>query len=327
MSQSRRSRRRKDLLKKVRNDICYLGVRLVTAFAPRVPLEWGLRIGAAIGGLAFGLARPARRKVLAHLRVAFPEKDESWRTDVGRRSFANLGRSFFELFHFDEILAGVEGRGKYVGYLRVKGQERLVRQAALDRGVIFITGHCGNWELVAAYVARMGYKVNTIVRDLFDPRIDRLLTERRDRHGYHPIPRDGAHATRETLMVLRRKEVLAFLMDQDAKVRGVFVPFFGHLAYTPSGPAVIARRARMEVLPGFLHRRPEGGHEFVIGHPVPWPQTGDKETDIIEYTAALTKTIEENIRRHPDEWVWMHRRWKRRPEGEPPEARPVKEYV
>jgi len=316
-------RRKSRTLKKIRNNIIFWLAGLVRAAAARVPLAWGLPLGAWMGRAAFAVWRPDRNKALTHLRVAFPEKSEAWRIEVGRQAFMNLGRAFFELFHFEEILDGVDGKGRYQGYLRIKGEEHMARQIAGGRGGLIVTGHCGNWELMAAYTAKLGYPVSAAVRELYDPRFDKLLNDHRERFGYHPIMRDTAAAGREILRALRKNRFVALLMDQDAKVRSLFVPFFGHPARTPSGPATLAYHLGMDALTAFIHRRPDGGHMLVIGPPVPRPQTGDREADILEYTAILTKCVEDNIRRHPDEWVWMHRRWKKRPAGEPPEKNPV----
>ena len=314
--------RRNRIGKKIKNDLIFAATKAVIAFAALIPLSWGLRLGAWVGRAAFALLGNDRKNALAHLTIAFPEKDESWRIETGRRSFMNLGRSFFELFHFEEILAGVDGQGRHVGYLSIEGEKHMAQKLREGRGALFSTGHCGNWELMAAYVSKLGYPVNTIVRRLYDQRIDKLLNEHRERFGYHPIWREGKAAMPEIVRVFQNNEFMGLLMDQDTKVRGVFVPFFGYLAHTPSGPAYLAYQADLDVLTAFIHRRPEGGHKLLIGPPVPRPKTGDQKADIREYTAMLVKSHEDNVRKYPEEWIWMHRRWKKRPEGEPPEQRP-----
>lgn len=287
-----------------------------------IPLSLGLRLGAFFGRLGFAVLRSERRKMLRHLRIAFPENEESWRVGAARRMCANLGRSAAEFFHFDEILDCADGKGKYAGYVIMKGEEHLQAALATGRGGLVVTGHCGNWELMAAFAARKGYALNPVTRTLYDLRLDRVLNARRERFGYHPIPREKRNAAVRIARVLQRNEFVGLLMDQDTKVPSVFVPFFGRAANTPSGPAYLAHRMKTDCLTAFIHRRPEGGHLLELGPPVPRPQTGNREADIAEYTAMLTRRIEEYVRRHPDEWVWMHRRWRRRPEGEPPENAP-----
>ena len=323
MHRKKRRRHKNRMLRKIRNTFIFLAARFVFAVARLIPLGIGLRLGPLIGRAAFFVDRPDRRKALRHLRTAFPDKDKAWRIDVGRRSFMNLGRSFFELFHFDEILKSIEGKGRHPDYIRIEGAENLEASRARGKGALMVTGHCGNWELLAASTARQGYSGSTIVRQLYDPRIDTLLNNHRKQFGYHPIMRQGIEAAREMLRILRRNEIVGILIDQDTKVRGVFVPFFGHLAHTASGPALIAIKTDATVIPAFIHRRTEGGHVITYHRPIPRPQTDDVDADVREYTAMLTKAIEDHIRQHPDEWVWMHRRWKKRPEGEPREENPV----
>ena len=294
----------------------YLAVRPALLFASLIPLGPGLRLGAWLGRAAFMVLRAERRKMLAHLRVAFSDQDESWRVDVARRMCANLGRSFFEVFHFEEILAGIDGKGKLAGYVVMEGEEYLANALAEGRGGLVVAGHCGTWELMGASAVRMGYPLKPVVRALFDARFDRLVTAHRVRFGYHPVRREGKGAAMEIVRVLRANEFVGLLMDQDAKVPSVFVPFFGRLANTPSGPATLAYRMKMDCISAFIHRRPEGGHVVVVGAPIRRPETGDREADVLKYTAMLTQRIEEHVRQHPDEWVWMHRRWKRRPELE-----------
>ena len=318
-------RRRNRTLRKVRNTLVFWLARVVLPFFAAIPLRWGLCICAVGARVAFAVLRLERKKTLTHLRVAFPDKSDAWRVDIGRRVFVNLASMFVEVLHFSEILDGLDGEGEYAEYVKVEGEEHLKEQMAGGRGALMITGHCGSWELMAAVVSRLGYPVSVLARRLYDPRFDKMVNDHRRRFGYHPIMREGYTAAAAVIRVLRKNEVVGVLMDQDTKVRSVFVPFFGHMARTPSGPAYLAYHANMNALAVFIHRRPEGGHTLVIGPPVPRPQTGDPEADIVEYTTTLTQVIEDYIRRHPDEWVWMHRRWKRRPEGEPPEKNPVPE--
>jgi len=319
MTQRRRKRRRNRVLRWMKNTVIYLAARPAMAFAAVIPLSVGLRLGAFLGRLAFAALRSERRKMLRHLRIAFPEKEESWRVGTAGRMCANLGRSAAEFLHFEEILDGAEGEGKYSGYVIMQGEEHLEAALARGRGGLVVTGHCGNWELMAAFAVRKGFALNPVTRRLYDARLDRVLNARRVRFGYHPIPRDDRNAAVRIARALRRNELVGLLMDQDTKVPSVFVPFFGRLANTPSGPAYLAYRMGMDCLTAFIHRRSEGGHLLEVGPPVPRPQTGNREADVAAYTALLTRRIEEHVRRHPDEWVWMHRRWRRRPPGEPPD--------
>jgi len=320
--EEKKPRKRFRPLKRIKNHLIYFLARAVIAVARHIPLRVGLRIGAFLGRTIFLLDRPDRRKILTHLRVAFPEKTEAWRREIGRRTCMNLGRTAFEMFHFDDILpTGTSADDR--DYLRIVGLEHLEAQRRGGRGGLIVSAHCGNWELMPPSAARFGFKVVNVVRNLYDPRLDALLNAHRTRYGYPPIMRKGFDSAREIFRALRRNELVGILIDQDTKVKSVFVPFFGHSARTPVGAALIAYQAKLDALTSFIHRRPEGGHTMIISPPIKRPETCDRDADVREYTAMLTKAIEDNIRAHPDEWVWMHRRWKRRPEGEAPEDNPV----
>ena len=307
-------------LKKVKNDAIFYTARAMFAFARLVPISVGLRIGAAIGGCAWRFLGYERNCVMNHLKVAFPDWTDEKRAATGKEAFRNLGRSFFELFHFPELLATVNGPNPYVD---IRGKENLDKALEKGIGVIFFTGHVGNWEIMAASLAARGYKGGEIVRSLYDKRIDKLLNDHRRKFNYRPLTRGGPELVADIVELLSSNEMLALLMDQDTKVRGVFADFFGKPAWTPSGPAYLCRMSGIDALMLTVHRRPEGGHMVEISPPVPRPQTGDAKADTLAYTQTMNRMLCEHISRHPTEWVWMHRRWKTRPEGEPAELHPA----
>jgi KDO2-lipid IV(A) lauroyltransferase len=257
---------------------------------------------------------------MKHLHVAFPDKNDTELAMVGREAFRNLGRSFFELFHFEELLATVSGPHPYVD---IRGKEHLDKALENGTGVIFFTAHVGNWEIMAASLAARGYKGGEIVRSLYDKRIDKLLNDHRRRFNYRPLTRGGQDLVADIVELLSGNEMLALLMDQDTKVRGVFADFFGKPAWTPSGPAYLCYMSGLDALMLTVYRRPDGGHMVEISPPVPRPQTGDAKADIAAYTDTLNHMLCDHISRHPTEWVWMHRRWKTRPAGEAAEAHPA----
>jgi KDO2-lipid IV(A) lauroyltransferase len=183
------------------------------------------------------------------------------------------------------------------------------------RGVMFATAHCGNWEILSARLPVAGVPLISAVRELEDPRLDHLVTSTRTRFGTEIVPR-GPAAGRQLARALGRNKVVGLLIDQDIRdVPGVFVPFFGRQAWTPSGAAMLAIRRGCPVVPGFIHRQPDGRHVAEIHPPLPMPSGGSLEDQVEELTAAATSLIEGQIRNHPEQWVWMHRRWRRRPES------------
>jgi Kdo2-lipid IVA lauroyltransferase/acyltransferase len=306
--------------KKVKNDAIYYTARGLFAMAGAIPIKIGLKIGAAIGASAWSVLGYERNCCMNHLRVAFPDWSEKKCIETGREAFRNLGRSFFELFHFTELLATVHDPNPYVD---IRGKENLDKALENGTGVIFFTGHVGNWEIMAASLAARGYKGGEIVRNLYDPRIDKLLNDHRRRYNYRPLTRGGQDLVADIAELLSANEMLALLMDQDTKVRGVFADFFGRPAWTPSGPAYLCYMSGLDALMLTVYRRQDGGHMVEISQPVPRPQTGDAKADIAAYTQTMNGMLCDHIARHPTEWVWMHRRWKTRPKDEPPEMHPA----
>jgi KDO2-lipid IV(A) lauroyltransferase len=316
-------RPRNKTLQRFKNDLYFLLSRGLFAFARAIPLAVGLKIGPPLSRLFWWLLPRERRRCLLHLKTAFPEWTDAERLAIAKETFRNLGRSFFELFHFDELLATVHTEHPYVQF---EGAEHVKKAFSAGRGGIFFTGHLGNWELMAAwFVAFTGCPGNEIVRKIYDPRFDKLLNEHRGRHKYKPLTRGGAELVEDIIRVLSNNEMLGLLIDQDTKVRGVFADWFGHPAWTPSGPAYLCYQANLDIMMMTIHRNPGGGHTVTISEPLPRPQSGDLKADVLAYTQMMNDRITAHIRSHPTEWVWMHRRWKTRPPDESPEKTPAPE--
>jgi KDO2-lipid IV(A) lauroyltransferase len=195
--------------------------------------------------------------------------------------------------------------------VRIKDGHHLDEAMALGRGVVVVTGHIGNWELLAAGYALRGYPVSAVARQVYDPRLDRMINDLRKNARVRGISRDTG--LREMIGVLRRGELLGVLMDQDTKVRGAFVPFFGRLAHTPVGPVMLAMKTGAPVVPMAIHRQPDDTHVITVMPPVKMRYTEDREDDLRINTWRCTRVLEDFIRQQPAQWVWMHDRWKKRP--------------
>jgi len=175
-----------------------------------------------------------------------------------------------------------------------------------------ITAHCGNWELLNALLGCSGIPMTIAVRELFDPRLDLIVTRLRARFGADVIAR-GHGAGRRLAAALAANRVVGLLIDQDIRdIPGVFVPFFRRPAWTPSGAAVLSLRAGAPAVPAFIHRRADGTHRVEIQPPLPVPQTDNESEAVRLLTANATAMIERQVRAHPEQWVWMHRRWRTR---------------
>ncbi len=271
-----------------------------------LPQALALRLARKLGSLSYYLLSRERKRALEHLRIAFPrEMSEGQRRQVARRSFEHLAMNAAELAQSRKI------RSKLESYVTVAGQEHLDRALSQGKGVIWITGHLGNWELLAWYWAHKGYKLHVVARAVYDERLNRLLMGVREEAGVSVILRDSPKAGREILGALKRRESLAMLIDQDTRVKGVMADFFGRKANTPAGPALLAVRQGVPVVAGFIRRVSYCKHEIVISPPVEVIRTGDLKEDVLLNTERFNRILEGYIRAHPEQWVWMHRRWRR----------------
>ncbi len=287
-----------------------------------LPWHWAVALGGLAGRVAFWLDRRHRLIAIRNLEIAFPEKPLDWRKDVARRCFENFGKTVLELPALRykstrEILERVsfEGLDHYL----------TARRQCTQKGLLFLTAHFGNWELMAVAQGLQGHRLCFVARPLDNPYMDRWLEALRIRAGNRVIAKRGA--SKGVYAALKRGEVVGLLMDQAVTGRdGVFVDFFGTLAGTSKGMAVLACRLDVPVLPAYTIRQDDGvSHRVVIEPPVPITVTGNWEHDIRENTQRFQKVLEHIVRRDPSQWFWMHRRWKRSPSlGPDREGYPVR---
>jgi len=265
-----------------------------------LPAPAGLALGEALGSAAHAVLGAPRRLAREHVGIAFPELDAPARSRIVRQTFRHAGRSFAEL----ALLPKLSRRPDFV---TIEGREALDAALAEGRGAIVVTGHVGNWELLAATVASEGYATTVVGRRVNDLRFNSLIVGFRRRAGLEVLSRDDPRFVAAVREALGRGRIVALLIDQDTRGAGVFVPFFGRPARTPPGPAVLALRAGAPVLTVFIRRRPDGGHTIAFER-IPVPARG-RDT-VVALTARLTAAIEVAIRTAPAEWVWWHRRWR-----------------
>ncbi|MCU0304225.1 MAG: lysophospholipid acyltransferase family protein [Thermoanaerobaculales bacterium] len=293
----------------VRDGLLYHGVMAVLGGLGRAPLGLGRRVGRVVSRALLRTLPRERRRVERHLAIAFPELSA-----VDRR---RIVRGCAD--HFGSMLAEVAwllraAPHEVTRLVDIEGFEHLMDPIRRGRGVVLGTGHAGNWELCNAALCAYGLPLTIAVRELHEARLDRLITTLRGRFGTEVISR-GAAAGRRLLEGLHRGRCVGLLIDQDIpSIPGVFVPFFGRPAWTPSGAAMIALRTGSPLVPGFIHRRPDGTHLVKIGAPLAAATEGSLEDRVWELTAAVTAAVEWQVRSWPEQWVWMHRRWRTRPE-------------
>ncbi len=266
--------------------------------------------GITIAWIVFFLHRKLRRVGMRNLQLAFPEKSRRERKKILRGVFTSLGRQVAEVCLFPKYTR--ENVGKTVVY---EGFENFERALARGKGVLFLTAHLGAWELSAFAHSLYGYPLNIVMRPLDNPYLDRLTCEYRTMHGNKAVDKDFA---RGLIAAMRKGETVGVLMDTNMIAsQGVFVDFFGIQACTASGVARVALKTDAAVVPGFTIWDPAlNKYRLRFDAAVKLVRTGNTESDVVANTALFTKIIEDYVRRYPDQWLWVHRRWKTRPEGE-----------
>ena len=305
----KRNVRFRRFVRRIKNRIVLRVTAAALRYIDRRPLDEALALGDRWGALAFRWLRRPRRLALEHIEVAFGRSlPPSVREHLARASFINAARSFCEIAKIDEI------RERRDRYFEVDGFEHAEAVLAHGRGAVVVTGHLGNWELLAAYWAWRGHPVAAIARKLSDPTLNDLLVGMRQRQGVETILRESPSSARQILRAVKSNALLAMLVDQDTNVQSLSVPFFGRAARTPVAAASLAVRRELPVLVAFIQRRAGGGHRISVQPPIAVPASGDKKKDIQVLTQIFNQRIEEQIRRNPAEWVWWHRRWRRAPQ-------------
>lgn len=249
---------------------------------------------------------PRQRLIAAYnLRRAFPEKSTEEILRIARGVYRNLGIVAAEFFDISRLAPSNVGK-----LIDAEGLENCRQALSKGRGVLLFGAHFGNWELEAATIPLLiEHHAVVIYRPLDSSLLDHLIFRVRSATGNTPIPKD--RAMRPMLRSLKRNEILGILIDQNvACYEGVFVDYFGHPACTTDGLALLALHTEAPVLPACMARLPDGRYRLVIGPEVEIIRTGDRDADVLTNTQRFTKIIEETVRRYPDQWLWVHQRWK-----------------
>jgi KDO2-lipid IV(A) lauroyltransferase len=302
---------RRSHLKRIRDSLFYLLILVLVRFFNALPRKFAIRLGGFLGSLGYYLFPKDRKTSIENLRLAFGRELSSGRIKkTARQSFANIGKCAVDVFRHRKLRR--EGIQQLV---KIEGLEYFDRAYKQNRGLVAITGHLSNFELMAAFFSQSGYKVSVVGRKIYDERLNRLLVENREIMGMKDIDADAS--PKGFIKHLREARVIGVLIDQDSRrFRGVFVNFFGRDAYTPVAPFVIAQRTNSPIVPTAIFRNRDYTYTLKVEPAIPFPDTGDREKDIITVVQRCTDFLERMIREHPEQWVWMHRRWRTRPPGE-----------
>jgi KDO2-lipid IV(A) lauroyltransferase len=282
----------------------------ILGLMPR-PLSRAFAIGLA--QIVYLLPFRLRQVGMRNLTMVFPEKSEPERRSILRGVFTSLGRQLSELCQFPKYTP--ENVDEVVVY---DGLENYERAYAQGKGVLFLTAHFGGWELSAFTHSLHGHWLHIVMRPMDNEYLDRLLQHYRTMHGNKTVNKDDF--VRGLLAAMKAGETVGILMDTNmTPPQGIFVDFFGIPACTASGLARIALRTGAAVVPGFTIWDPAlQKYRLRFDPALELIRTGHLEADIAANTQMFAKVIEDYVRKYPDQWLWVHRRWKTRPEGQPP---------
>jgi KDO2-lipid IV(A) lauroyltransferase len=300
----------------------YIPVRLLFGVLGALPRKTALRIGMFLGRVGYRYAAGLRRVALRNLEIAFPEKSLTEREAIALASFENLGRVLGELARFsraseDELKELIDFQFDTRESLESADRLAFEAERAKGRGVLLVGPHLGNWEVGVFAYSAFREPLTYLARPLDNPKIQDFTVGLRSRFGNRAI--DKNNSMRAAVSVLRRGEVLGILPDVNVLHRdGVFVPFFGTLACTTSGVAMLAMRTDALIVPMCCvwNKDTEKYNVFYGDRAIEPPNTGDRHQDVLEMTAEMTVAMEKFVRSHPEQWMWIHKRWKTRPAGE-----------
>lgn len=279
----------------------------------RAPLFAARRLASGLAGLAYRLTPAWRRVGRRNLEIAFPQRSSFEREAILRGSYQNLGRVVLALARTPRL-----NNANISDWIEYDGLDHFLEAERLGSGTIFLTAHLGNWELSSTAHALYGHPMDVVTRRLDNPLLDRLVQGRRTVNGNGVIEKTSSAG--KILRALRASRAVGVLADQNtAGDDGLFVDLFGTPASATKGVALLAAHSGAAVVPGFAFWLQETQRYSLKFYPaLEMVSTGDRAADLVENTRRCQAAIEAAIREHPDQWLWIHRRWKRRPEGEPP---------
>lgn len=281
--------------KKVKNWTIYWLTRFLICFLRGTSRKFSLWLCGLLGKIVYFILRKQREKVLLALRSAFGLKPGEIRK-ISRKVFYNLGRNAADTLR----MVGPEDFRQ--GLIKVKGGKRLQEAYKMGKGLVGLTAHLGNWELIGAWLSWKGYPLTVVGRRLYDLRLDKMLLGYREGVGERIVP--VSQGARSLLLALKRGEMIGLLADRGGKgVRRIPIPLFGRLAFIPLGPFLLAQRAGSPLLPLFIHLEDDGKHLIDVGDPI------EPEGGLRNLVGRWVEVLEGFVRRYPTHWAWMGVNW------------------
>ncbi|HWZ45034.1 MAG TPA: lysophospholipid acyltransferase family protein [Candidatus Saccharimonadales bacterium] len=297
----------------MRHRLEYFPVWLLAKIIGRLPRPLARAMCAAIGLLAYALYSRLRRVGMRNLEIAFPAMGRRERKKLLRRVYRNIGRQMAEFCLLPRYTK--ENISQVAVY---DGFENFAAASDRGQGVIFLTAHFGGWEIGSFFHSLQGNRLNIVIRPLDNPYLNAMVDAYRTRYGNRTFPKQDF--ARGLLSAMKRGETVGILMDTNmTPPQGAFVDFFGVPACSATGVARVAAHTGAAVVPAFtIWDKDLGKYRIHFDPALKLVQTGDREADVIANTAGFNKVIEGYVTRYPEQWLWVHRRWKTRPVGEQP---------
>lgn len=288
----------------MRSRLEFLLFQLFKWFVLALPLKSAQRLGGYLGNLAYYVAGHRRRIALENLHYAFPDKPESDLKKIAKGAFRNFAITFVELLWFPNL---TDERIRYL--VRVRNLELVTESHRTGKGLILLAGHFGNWELIALAV---GYLANLplmiIVQTQNNRLVDAVINRHRTLFGNRVVPKGAA--IREIVRTLQERGIVAIAPDQSGPTEGPYVEFFGRMVSAHQGPAAFALKSGAPMIMGVMLRQQDGTYEVTFEEVPTHDLNGYSEDAMRHVTQRYTSMLEHHIRRHPDHWLWLHRRWK-----------------
>lgn len=298
----------KQLRRKFRYSAIYVLLRVMIFFSNLLPRIAWLKLCGALGRFAHWLAPDSRRLVRKHLTMVYKnEKSGDEIRLLTRKVFEMLGKNA------GDVIRGfmISKISQFEKFRVIHGAEHLENAYKKGKGVIFLTAHLGSFEYVATELSFRGYQPLIVGTRMKDEKLNNLLSEQRTRLGASAVERG-----KDTVKLVRNLKsggTMAILIDQDTKVKSRFVNFMGYPCATPIGATILALKTGAAVVPVFTHLRDDYKLEINCYPELQLVVTGDEETDLVANTQLLSDSIEREVRKHPEQWVWMHQRWRTKP--------------
>ena len=274
------------------------------------PISWVRSFSKFGGKIFYRFAANSRQRALNNLKLIYgKDLTESQQIKIAKKAFTEMIMSFFDYMAYSHL----KNKKRFFKLIEVVGEENLKAAYSRGNGVICLIPHLSSWEFAAITPPMLGYETSAASKAMKMKFLEMLMVRFRGKRGMKNITREGSYNA--LVEVLKNKECLIIMIDQDTKVKGVFVDFLGKTAYTPLGASRLLADTDAALVPMVMTRKEDNNYRFIIYPELPVVSTGNKENDLIENTKNQNKILGDMVRKFPTQWVWMHERWKTTPES------------